>query len=153
MKARTVWRPRHARVVAPDMNVTPLVDVVLVLLIIFMVVAPRLEQDIPVTLPGIFHPDPEGTVSAPPLVVTLRDPGEYFLDGRAHDLDGIATALAVAHAAMPHRRLELRGDAKLKYREIRTIYQRAHQIGFPGISFLVTQKSARATTTAATGME
>ncbi len=39
--------------VQPDMNVTPLVDVVLVLLIIFMVVAPRMDQDVPVELPGI----------------------------------------------------------------------------------------------------
>jgi biopolymer transport protein ExbD len=39
--------------VQPDMNVTPLVDVVLVLLIIFMVVAPRLEQDVSVNLPSI----------------------------------------------------------------------------------------------------
>ena len=38
---------------------TPLVDVVLVLLIIFMVVAPRMDQDVPVDLPGIFNPDPE----------------------------------------------------------------------------------------------
>ena len=42
--------------VTPQMNVTPLVDVVLVLLIIFMVVAPRLDQDIAVELPGIFNP-------------------------------------------------------------------------------------------------
>ena len=41
------------------MNVTPLVDVVLVLLIIFMVVAPQLEQDVQVNLPGIFNPDPD----------------------------------------------------------------------------------------------
>ena len=46
-------RPRRPADVRPEMNVTPLVDVVLVLLIIFMVVAPRLEQDVQVNLPGI----------------------------------------------------------------------------------------------------
>ena len=51
--------------VQPDINVTPLVDVVLVLLIIFMVVAPRLDQDVAVELPGIFNPDPDVKADEP----------------------------------------------------------------------------------------
>jgi len=149
MKARAAWRPRHAGVVAPDINVTPLVDVVLVLLIIFMVVAPRLEQDIPVTLPGIFHPDPDFEASAPPLVVTLRAPGEYYVDGTPYDLERLTATLRDMHAAGPQRRLELRADARLKYHEIRTVYQRAHQIGFLGISFLVSHRVSAAAPPAA----
>ncbi|MCC7541161.1 MAG: biopolymer transporter ExbD, partial [Deltaproteobacteria bacterium] len=50
---------RRARRPNPAMNVTPLVDVVLVLLIIFMVVAPMLENDVRVDIPSIFNIDPE----------------------------------------------------------------------------------------------
>lgn len=122
------------------MNVTPLVDVVLVLLIIFMVVAPRLEEDIPVTLPGIFNPDPEVETTAPPLVVTVTSAGAYYLDSSRHDLSAVAEKLSAAHAIDPYRRLQLRADAKLKYKEIRELYNRAHQIGFPGVSFLVSHR-------------
>jgi hypothetical protein len=52
------WRRRVKRDVTPDMNVTPLVDV-LVLLIIFMVVTPALRRDVQLDLPGIFNPDPQ----------------------------------------------------------------------------------------------
>ena len=43
-----------------EINMVPFIDVVLVLLIIFMVVAPRLDQDVQVNLPGIFNPDQIG---------------------------------------------------------------------------------------------
>ncbi len=51
--SRSSFRPQ------PVMNVTPLVDVVLVLLIIFMVVIPMMEKTAPVDLPSIFNADPE----------------------------------------------------------------------------------------------
>ena len=65
----------------PTINVTPLVDVVLVLLIIFMVVAPRLDQDVQVDLPGIFNPDPD-VDSGEPLKVHVTKAGEYHFNER-----------------------------------------------------------------------
>ncbi len=126
--------------IQPDMNVTPLVDVVLVLLIIFMVVAPRLEQDVQVSLPGVFNPDPEVEGATDPLRVTVARAGEYWLDEQRYDLDGVITALAAAHAAEPLRRLELRGDEKLAYGEVRQLFARAQQIGFPGIALVVGER-------------
>jgi len=140
------WRPRKASVVQPDMNVTPLVDVVLVLLIIFMVVAPRMEQDIPVTLPGIFNPDPDVDVQSPPIQVTVKDAGQYHIDGQTYDLDTAVATLALQHAADPYRRLDLRGDTKLKYKDVREIYGRVQQLGFPGLSLLASDLSHLAKT-------
>lgn len=141
MRAVRGWAPRRANLVAPpDMNVTPLVDVVLVLLIIFMVVAPRLEDDIPVSLPGIYNPDPDTEASSPPLIVTVKSAGEYYLDSSRHDLNDIVAKLSDAHAVNPLRRLELRADSRLKFKDIRELYNRAHAIGFPGVSFLVSQR-------------
>src|SRR4029077_17581251 len=107
----SAWRSRStAGNVRPDMNVTPLVDVVLVLLIIFKVVAPRLDQDVQVNLPGIFNPDPDVDASVEPLKVSVAKAGEYYIDDRKYDLDGAIETLSVAHATDPLRRLVLRAD-------------------------------------------
>jgi biopolymer transport protein ExbD/biopolymer transport protein TolR len=137
---RTAWRPRHVRAVEPEINVTPLVDVVLVLLIIFMVVAPRMEQDIPVELPGIFNPDPDVEVSSPPVLVTVKRAGEYVIDGQKYDLESAVAELSAEHSADPYRRLELRADTKLKYKDVRELYARVQQVGFPGMSLLVSHR-------------
>ena len=122
------------------MNVTPLVDVVLVLLIIFMVVAPRLDQDVQVELPGIFNPDPEVDAAADPLKVSVAKVGEYYIDERKYDLDGAIAELSAAHAADPLRRLVLRGDARLRYGAVRELFARSQQVGFPGIALMVGER-------------
>jgi len=122
------------------MNVTPLVDVVLVLLIIFMVVAPQLQPDIPVDLPGIFHPDPHVEGNMNPLTVTVPKAGEYHVDQQQYDLDGVMQYLAIQHAYDPNRRLVLRADAKLKYAAIRDFMARSQQLGLPGLNFQVGEK-------------
>lgn len=127
--------------VSPDMNVTPLVDVVLVLLIIFMVVAPRMDQDVPVDLPGIFNPDPEVDTTSEPIKLTVSSAGEFYVGEEKYDLDGAIEVLSAAHADEPLRRLVLRADAKLTYGQVRGVLSRTQQVGFPGMSFLVGEKS------------
>jgi biopolymer transport protein ExbD len=122
------------------MNVTPLVDVVLVLLIIFMVVAPRLEQDVQVDLPGVFNPDPEVDVNADPLKVTVAKAGEYWIDEQKFDLDAAIDHLAGEHALNPMRRLILRADARLEYRDVRDLFNRAQGVGFPGMALMVGER-------------
>jgi biopolymer transport protein ExbD/biopolymer transport protein TolR len=97
------------------MNVTPLVDVVLVLLIIFMVVAPQLQQDVPVNLPGIFNVDPEVEGNMNPVKVSVATPGEYQIDEQRFDLQGALDYLAQQRTGDPDRRLVLRADTKLPY--------------------------------------
>ena len=64
----------------PEMNVTPLVDVVLVLLIIFMVVTPQLEAGAAVELPAAAHVDKGEENSLTPTTVSLTAHGALFLD-------------------------------------------------------------------------
>ena len=137
-----------ARTVQPDMNVTPLVDVVLVLLIIFMVVAPQLQRDVPVELPGIFNPDPDVEANVDAIKVTVSTPGQFRVDDDQYDLDGIIQFLSDQHQRDPLRRLVLRGDSHLKYGQVRQFMARSQQIGFPGLNFMVGEKAkdgARAT--------
>lgn len=139
--AVTAWRRPSPKVgVGPDINVTPLVDVVLVLLIIFMVVAPRMDQDVPVDLPGIFNPDPEVETAMDPVKLSVAKAGEYYIDEQKFDLDGAVAALAAEHAAEPMRRLVLRADSKLTYGQVREILSRSQQVGFPGMSLMVGER-------------
>ena len=135
------WR-RRVRLdsVRPDINVTPLVDVVLVLLIIFMVVTPALQQDVPLDLPGVFHPDPESENAVDPIKVSMPRAGEYHMDGERYDLDGLTAQLIDKHMSEPERRLVLRGDQKLPYADVRGVMARLQRIGFPGINFMVGEK-------------
>ncbi len=65
MRTRSLSRSRYRP--APVMNVTPLVDVVLVLLIIFMVIAPQMEHGERVELPAVFQPDPKSRSKVDPI--------------------------------------------------------------------------------------
>jgi biopolymer transport protein TolR len=108
-----------------------------VLLIIFMVVAPRLEQDVQVNLPGIFNPDPDVDALASALKVTVARSGEYFIDNQPYDLDGAMERLSTEHAADPLRRLVLRADQDLPYGDVRELFARAQKVGFPGMALMV----------------
>jgi len=130
---------RTARV-TPDINITPLVDVVLVLLIIFMVVAPQMEQDIPVTLPGIFNPDPDVEGQAAPEMVTMTKDGEFHIDNQKYTLDDAVAQLSAVHAADPYKRLALRADAGLKYKDVREVFFRLQEVGFPGMSLMASHR-------------
>lgn len=138
--------------ITPEMNVTPLVDVVLVLLIIFMVVAPKLDQDVQVNLPGIFNPDPEVESQVDPLKVTVAKPGEYHYNEQQYDLDGVIEQLGTAHAEEPTRRLILRGDEKLLYGQVRELLDRARQVGFPGIALMVGERHRDGRVSASTAL-
>jgi biopolymer transport protein TolR len=135
-----VLKTRRSARVAPDINITPLVDVVLVLLIIFMVVAPQMEQDIPVTLPGIFNPDPDVEGQTAPAMVTMTKDGEFHLESTKYDLDAVVAELNAVHSANPYKRLALRADAGLTYSQVRDVFFRLQEVGFPGMSLMVSHR-------------
>ena len=140
MSAAPAPAVRRQRRVTPDINITPLVDVVLVLLIIFMVVAPQMEQDIPITLPGIFNPDPDAEGARAPTMLSLTRDGQLYVESQAYDLESALTALGELHANDPLRRLALRADSGLRYADVRDVFLRIQEIGFPGVSLMVSHK-------------
>ena len=140
MSATAAPTSRRQQRVTPDINITPLVDVVLVLLIIFMVVAPQMEQDIPITLPGIFTPDPDLEGSRAPAMLSLSRDGQFYIESQPYDLESGLAALTELHATDPMRRLALRADAGLRYADVRDVFFRIQAIGFPGVSLMVSHK-------------
>ncbi len=120
----------------PAMNVTPLVDVVLVLLIIFMVVLPNQEKGAAVEVPTIEHgeADPD---EGEPIALSIDRDGGMFLEAQRLDDATFEAALGAAHAAEPERKLMLRADRQTRYARIRQLFAIAQDIGFPGVMMRV----------------
>jgi biopolymer transport protein TolR len=123
----------------PVMNVTPLVDVVLVLLIIFMVVIPMMEKSVSVDLPNIFHVDPEAKGKTDPFTLSLTKDGAMYFEQEKLDEDSFKTRLTAALENEPNRRLVLRADRGAHYGVVRKLFKSCQEIGFPGISLRVNE--------------
>jgi biopolymer transport protein ExbD/biopolymer transport protein TolR len=121
------------------MNVTPLVDVVLVLLIIFMVVLPSMENDAQVELPSIANVDEEPRGRTDPITVSVTGDERLFLERDVVEADVLEARLREIHGAEPLRRVILRGDASLDYGRVRDLFSLCQRIGFPGVSLRVSQ--------------
>jgi len=127
---------------APEMNVTPLVDVVLVLLIIFMVVTPQMEAGVSVTLPSIKNPD-RGDASMEPTTVSFTKDGRLYLEKEALSLDALMARLKVLHDSSAERRVVLKADQELGYGKVRELFRACQALGFPGVSLQVIDAANR----------
>jgi biopolymer transport protein TolR len=96
-----------------DINVTPLVDVMLVLLVIFMVTAPILQQGVAIDLPKVAAAPLAGEEEQ--LVVNVNKAGQVFLNDTPMALDALTTKLAAIHAARPDRQVFVRADQSVAY--------------------------------------
>lgn len=150
MTAASSRKPRSkAPAVQPDINVTPLVDVVLVLLIIFMVIAPELEHGERVELPAISTPDPKSKPKVDPVTVTISKAGNFFVEKEPiKDVHALAERLTAEHKADPERRIVLKGDSSLAYEKLRETLAVLQNAGLPGVALSVTQKGGEKTAAA-----
>jgi len=122
------------------MNVTPLVDVVLVLLIIFMVVIPQLEAGASVTPPPAENIDAKSDVEYEPLTVSITGQGDIYYDRKQLSRDELLAELSRAHAAAPQRRLQIKGDREVDYAVVRDVFRDCQKLGFPGVGLAVGEK-------------
>lgn len=128
---------RRSGGLTPEMNVTPLVDVVLVLLIIFMVVTPQLEAGAAVELPAVVNPDKGEDNSLTPTTVSLTAQGALFLDRKEVPREQLVERLRAIHEKDPESRVVLKADRAVRYAEVRGVFKTLQDIGFPGISLQV----------------
>jgi len=127
----------------PEINVTPLVDVVLVLLIIFMVIAPALEHGERVSLPAVTHPDAASKAKLDPITLTVTASGTTFLEKEAVSMVDLRARLTAAHASEPERRIVVKGDESVRYGSMRDAFATCQDVGFPGVSLQVAEKGGR----------
>ena len=96
-----------------EINVTPLVDVMLVLLVIFMITAPLLQVGVPVDLPKTSAQQVGGKDE--PLVVSVNSKDEVFLGDTRYELKDLADKLKAVHEEKPDQRVFIRGDKTINY--------------------------------------
>ncbi len=125
--------------VKPEMNVTPLVDVVLVLLIIFMVILPAAVSDQNLELAKLENPDEERKGEPDPYVLSIDVDGRLYLDDYGVNRDELAAHLRAANANDPDKKLVLRGDHRLTYDKVRDVMAIVQDVGFPGVALRATK--------------
>lgn len=118
-------------------NVTPLVDVMLVLLVIFMVTAPMLQQGVEVDLPKASTAPLRG--SQEQVVISINKSGDVFLGaGNQVALDGLSDKVKVIFANKPaeERKVYIKGDAELGYGRIMEVMGVLHAGGITQIGLV-----------------
>ena len=112
-----------------DINVTPLVDVMLVLLIVFMVAAPLLSVGVPVELPKT---DAKSLPSeSEPITITVDKDGKVFLQETEVSLDDIVVRLTAIAVNGYDERIYLRGDNASDYGSVMKVMARINAAGTP----------------------
>ncbi len=125
--------------VKPNINVTPLVDVVLVLLIIFMLVIPNMQEGVAIELFKAKNAEKDADDAKPIVVTVAKDESgpTYHLDDVQVTRDALVAQLATLHGEDPNRQLLFRGDARLDYGLIRDVFREAQNLGFAYIQLAV----------------
>jgi biopolymer transport protein TolR len=117
-----------------EINVTPLVDVMLVLLVIFMVAAPLLTVGVPINLPK--SSAAQVTQPQEPIIVSLNEAGETFIGDQKFAGDDLKTQLAGLAAADPTRIVYVRGDRSIEYGKLMDLLGLVNSAGFAKVSLL-----------------
>jgi biopolymer transport protein ExbD len=111
-----------------DINVTPFIDVMLVLLIIFMVAAPLATVDVPVDLPASTAPPQQRPPK--PVYLTLKADGSLALGDNPVSRDALADVLATATNGDKDERIFLRGDRAVAYGEVMELMNDLRRAGY-----------------------
>jgi len=128
------WDHEHQPI--SEINITPMVDVMLVLLIIFMVAAPMLTQGVNVDLPDAKAP--QIRQQAEPLVISIRKNGDIFMQKNKIEFTQLAPRVSAMRQANPTLPVFIRGDAKTAYEHVARVMSLLQTSGIEHIS-LVTE--------------
>ena len=123
-----------------QINITPFVDVCLVILLIFMVVTPLLVPGHAVELPeasnGGSQPEEKSA-----LVLSVDAGGRLYVGGAAVGLEELGGSLGRVHARNPERPVHLMGDRGAPFGEVKAVMQAARDAGFKSIALIVKERA------------
>jgi biopolymer transport protein TolR len=124
-------------------NITPLVDVVLVLLIIFMVMAPQMRKGPDIDLPNTAKPSDQGDERGR-ILVSIDGDGELWMNDQRVAAEHLDEALRNAVGDEPDPKVVIRGDARLKFGAVRQAMLTLDQAGFRGVGLIAKRAGAEA---------
>ncbi|WNL46242.1 biopolymer transporter ExbD [Dyella sp. BiH032] len=122
-----------------EINVTPLVDVMLVLLIIFMITAPLMSHRITVELPTA-NPKVTDTEPVEPMDLAIKPDGTMYLNDVEVTEAELKAQFAVAAAKSPQPELQIRADKTTEYKIVRKVLGSAKEQGMVHVGFITTGK-------------
>jgi biopolymer transport protein TolR len=125
--------------VKSDINVTPLVDVVLVLLIIFMVVTPMLQRGKDVKLPDATKQKADETKSDP-MIISVTADKKIYLEKDPFDEEGLRLAMTSKLQTEPFKPILLKGDASLTFEDVRKVLSVMQKSGAKTVKLGVQEK-------------
>ena len=117
-----------------DINVTPLVDVMLVLLIVFMITAPLLTVAVPVDLPKAHAQSIKQDKE--PLIISIDSKGHIFLQETRTDLSNLVKKLKAVTKANKNARIFVRGDKTIPYGQIMALMGTINAAGYSKVALV-----------------
>lgn len=124
-----------------DINVTPLVDVCLVLLIIFMVVTPMLQKGVPVNLPVTEEPDKTPDTEKQ-LQISVKADGTVYVGSNVIRKDQVEAELKDIQARTPDREIAVKGDRLVKYGDVLDVLKACREVGFNDVGLIAQPKKS-----------
>ena len=122
-----------------DINVTPLVDVCLVLLIIFMVVTPMLQKGVPVNLPVTEEPEKTPDTDKQ-LQISVKADGSVYLGSTVVRKEQVQSELEQIHQRTPDREIAVKGDKLVKYGDVLDVLRACREVGFNDVGLIAQPK-------------
>ena len=124
-----------------DINVTPLVDVMLVLLIIFIITAPLMSHKVQIKLPeaNLDKKEDPSKPRAPPINLAVKEDGTLYWNDERITKEILESRLSSAAQLTPQPPLNLRGDRTTKMRTINEVTKIAQEQGMLDIGFVATK--------------
>lgn len=130
-------RATRTAILNSDINVTPLVDVCLVLLIIFMIVLPSLVNGVPVNLPQTSSTaSPDSRL----LPITIKEDGTVYLDTLVVRRDEVPAALQRMRATAATRPVGVRADKRVSYGEVVTVLDACRKAGWEDVTLIAAKR-------------
>ncbi|MDR2012217.1 MAG: biopolymer transporter ExbD [Rhodanobacter sp.] len=120
-----------------DINVTPLVDVMLVLLIIFMITAPLMTHKIRIDLPQA-NPNVQDTNPPEPIDLAIKENGDLYWNDEPVTDAILQAQLRVAASKNPQPELQIRADKPTQWQKIATVMAEAKSAGMVKLGFMTT---------------
>jgi biopolymer transport protein TolR len=130
-------KPQQSR---PEINITPLVDVVLVLLIIFMVIAPALEHGERVELPGVHNADPQEKQKMDVVTITAVASGSIYWEKELVTEADLLVRATSLFQTDPTRRVVIKGDGGMPYAKARRVFAVFQNVGMTHCSLVVQKR-------------
>jgi biopolymer transport protein ExbD len=121
-----------------EINVTPLVDVMLVLLIIFMITAPLMSHTVTIQLPTANPKTKEDEVKTPPLDLAVKQDGSLYFNDHAVTAAELKAQFLVNAQKLPQPELQIRADKSTEFKIVKKVISDAKDSGMVHVGFMTT---------------